>query len=782
MEQGIEPARTCSLCGKPIEGSLTGWMFNRDNCACPTPVPEELGAKASDSLSRTTRPFSSGDYGGAMTGGGGGKSEGLQAGQVIADRYEVLSLIGRGAMGSVYRVEQLHLQKKVALKVLNKMTGSGSNNQRRFQNEAVASGRLDHPNLVRALDFGFLDNEQPYIVMELVQGETLADFLNREGRISTDMAAEMFIPLCLALSHAHQEGIIHRDIKPGNIMLVPAGGGKPPIPKLVDFGIAKLMLGEAGTLTQAGEIFGTPFYMSPEQCDGRPVDKTSDIYSLGCVLYEALTGTPPFIGTPMQAMMQHREKKPASLKDASLGGSFQKGIENITFKMLAKSPKDRYKDCLEVAEELAAFRRGGRVNAPNPVATMGGGVGAVTGSKKNLIPIVVACAAVVSAGLLGARLSFEHHDNPMLVDSDKSSELKALDAIPMLKHKGIEDVPSSETEEATDPLAIQPRRHRESQSQENFSRVVQNPEPTRVYDFGNLDLGTIGWQEPGPNHTKTRFKRRAHGTVSIPLNFNYIFWEVDFPVVCDNPRLLYRFDDDELAELRLRYSGREKLDATIPSRVFDDTLAFASHLKSLQSLDIASSPVTINGLNNLHIDDLTKLWWLNVCDTNIDGAELAKHTALLKHLKNIDAGNVANGRQLVRPLEHSEKLESLSMFGTGLTDADLLSISTMRKLHNLDLRKNPAITDGGIKSLLKLHDLWFLRVTSSISPAIASSLAQLPKLKLLELDGDSWSPEDIAKAKKELPNVQIQVSQLKNEQLWQKRGQMAKDAREALGP
>jgi Protein kinase domain len=773
MSQGIEPARICSLCGKPIEGSLTGWIFNRTNCGCPTPVPKEVGVKSSDNPSRSSKPFSSGEYGSYEANRGDAQADDLQPGQIIADRYEVLSLIGRGTMGSVYRVQQLHLQKKVALKVLNKVAGTGSNNQRRFQNEAVAAGRLDHPNLVRALDFGFLENEQPYIVMELVQGETLADYLNREGRLGPEAAAELFIPLCLALSYAHQENIIHRDIKPANILLIPASSGKLPVPKLVDFGIAKLIVGgEAGTLTQAGEIFGTPFYMSPEQCEGSLVDKTSDIYSLGCVLYESLTGTPPFIGTPMQALVQHREKMPASLKDASLGINFPKGIENITFKMLAKVPKERYQDCLEVAEDLATFLRGERVSAANPGATVGG----AKVLRKTAVRAVVACAAVVSVVLLGANIAFQSHNNPVTV-ADRKSRDKKLPVVSL----GVAKKSKNDAEE-TDPLAIQRRHLANIQSQEYFSRVVQTPVPARIYDFGDLDLGSIGWDEPGPNGAQRRIIKKARGTVLIPLGARYIIWEVDFAVLCDNPRLLYRFADDELAELRLRYGGRERIEDRIPARVFDDTLTFASHLKSLQSLDMASAPVSINGLNNLHIDDLIELSWLNVCDTKIDGGALARHPKLLKRLEVLIAGNIINGRQILRPLEHSDRLGNLTLYGADMTDADLVSVATMHKLRNLDIRMNPAITNDGVKSLLGLHDLLFLRLPSSITPDIVSSLKPLSKLKLLEIEGDSWSPEDIAKARKKLPTVEIRGSQLRNEQLWQKRAQIAKKAREALGP
>ena len=281
----------------------------------------------------------------------------LHPGDIVVGRYQVVSLLGRGAMGSVYRAEQLSIRKHVALKTLNPIAGSDVN-VRRFQNEALAASKLEHANLVRALDYGWLGN-QPFLVMDLVEGPTLSQHLKkRTATLSLRTAYETFIPICFALAYAHQEGVIHRDLKPSNILLAPDPHNKDKfIPKLADFGIAKLVTEE--DLTRTGEVFGTPLYMSPEQCLGSKVDNRSDIYSLGCVLYEALTGAPPFHAqSALETMMQHRATNPLPLKEAALGLDFPDALQRIVSKMLEKEPDRRYQNCLDVAQNLTLLQQG----------------------------------------------------------------------------------------------------------------------------------------------------------------------------------------------------------------------------------------------------------------------------------------------------------------------------------------------------------------------------------------------------------------------------------------
>jgi serine/threonine protein kinase len=220
----------------------------------------------------------------------------LQPGAILGGRYEVVSLLGVGGMGVVYRVNQIFLDKHFALKTIGKLQTSDTK-IRRFQLEARAAFAVNHPNIIAVNDFGLLDDGTPFLVMELIEGQTLTDRLKEKGgKLAITDVIQIFVQACFGLAYAHENGIVHRDIKPSNIMIL---NGIPLSSegsvKIVDFGIAKFAQhddGEVQALTKTGEIFGSPLYMSPEQCSGEHVDYRSDIYSLGCVLFEALTGTP----------------------------------------------------------------------------------------------------------------------------------------------------------------------------------------------------------------------------------------------------------------------------------------------------------------------------------------------------------------------------------------------------------------------------------------------------------------------------------------------------------
>lgn len=282
-------------------------------------------------------------------------------GDIVGERYRVQSLIGHGGMGMVYKVEQIYLGKELALKILHSSSATDVT-FRRFQHEAQAVFGIDHPSLISVHDFGLLDERIPFLVMDYVQGCSLAERLKMQGTLSVQEAVPIFLRICFGLGYAHEHGVIHRDVKPSNIML--SDGMSPSqdgCVKIVDFGIAKftqLEASQAQALTRTGEVFGSPLYMSPEQCSGSPVDQRSDIYSLGCVFFEALTGTTPFVGAnALSTMMRHLGEIPPSLREASLGKEFPPVLEQIISKMLAKRAGERYQNLSQVAVDLAALER-----------------------------------------------------------------------------------------------------------------------------------------------------------------------------------------------------------------------------------------------------------------------------------------------------------------------------------------------------------------------------------------------------------------------------------------
>ena len=290
----------------------------------------------------------------------------FEPGHMLGGRYQVISCLGRGGMGIVYKVKQFFLDKELALKTISKQCLTETS-IRRFQQEALTSFAIDHPNVIMVNDFGLLDDDTPFLVMELLNGETLADRLKDCSRLSVDDAVGLFIQVCFGMSYAHSKGIVHRDIKPTNIMILRnMPFGTEGSVKVVDFGIAKYSAREGGevqALTRTGEVFGSPLYMSPEQCQGGAVDHRSDIYSLGCVMFESLTGTLPFIGdNALLTMLKHQTDIAPTLREVS-GNTYPKALEAIIAKMLAKQPSQRYQSLGDVAMELAAMKNGGVVNA-----------------------------------------------------------------------------------------------------------------------------------------------------------------------------------------------------------------------------------------------------------------------------------------------------------------------------------------------------------------------------------------------------------------------------------
>ncbi|MBY0356757.1 MAG: serine/threonine protein kinase [Candidatus Obscuribacterales bacterium] len=278
--------------------------------------------------------------------------------QTIADKYAVQSLLGVGGMGVIYRARHDLMQRDVAIKMLKAQYATDETSVKRFTREAVAVGRLRHPHVITTYDHGFTNQGQPYLVMDILQGLSLAQIIKTEGQISSRRLVHIFEQVCDALDHAHQKGVLHRDLKPGNIMLINEPDN-PDFVKVVDFGVAQLMAvndQEQQALTQAGEICGSPMYMSPEQCLGKPLDRRGDIYSLGVVMYEALTGKVPLLGGSMvETMSKHIHESPPAMNEVRPDLHIPPRLEQLVFKALSKDPNERQPSMSQLRQELLAL-------------------------------------------------------------------------------------------------------------------------------------------------------------------------------------------------------------------------------------------------------------------------------------------------------------------------------------------------------------------------------------------------------------------------------------------
>jgi beta-lactam-binding protein with PASTA domain/tRNA A-37 threonylcarbamoyl transferase component Bud32 len=295
----------------------------------------------------------------------------------IGGRYEVGELLGRGGMAEVRKGTDVRLGRTVAIKRLRTDLASDATFQARFRREAQSAASLNHPAIVSVYDTGeemSTDGSnvaQPYIVMEYVAGRTLRDIIREGRKILPERALEITSGVLAALDYSHRAGIIHRDIKPGNVMLTPAGDVK-----VMDFGIARAVSDASSTMTQTAAVVGTAQYLSPEQARGESVDSRSDVYSTGCLLYELLTGRPPFVGdSPVAVAYQHvREQAPPP---SSLDEELTPEIDSIVMKSLAKDVGDRYPSAAAMKADIDRHLAGQPVQAP-AVAAMTPATGVLT--------------------------------------------------------------------------------------------------------------------------------------------------------------------------------------------------------------------------------------------------------------------------------------------------------------------------------------------------------------------------------------------------------------------
>lgn len=280
----------------------------------------------------------------------------LLVGTTLADKYYVLSVLGKGGMSVVYKAKVLQTGQIVAIKTLRMQGLNDELTVKRFQREAEVLRLLDHPHIVRVFDYQTTKRGQPYFVMDYLTGVDLHRVIKREKNLSPERMKDIFMQVCGAVGHAHKNGFVHRDLKPGNIMLITHDGQKDYV-KVVDFGIAKLKE-EVQRLTRMGEVWGSPVYMSPEQCMGSNLDSRSDVYSLGIVMYEALTGEVPFLGINyVDTMTKQISEQPPPFLQVRPDLNIPVRLEEIVMKALEKNPENRYQSTIHIRRDLEAAMR-----------------------------------------------------------------------------------------------------------------------------------------------------------------------------------------------------------------------------------------------------------------------------------------------------------------------------------------------------------------------------------------------------------------------------------------
>ncbi|HEY9786269.1 MAG TPA: protein kinase [Candidatus Obscuribacterales bacterium] len=621
----------------------------------------------------------------------------LPEGYIIGDRYKVLSLIGHGGMGTVYKVEQIFLKKQFALKILTTVQ-LPEIAIRRFQKEARAASKLDHRNLVKAHEFGLIENQLPYFVMDLVEGKTLTQYLKQIGTISVEDALRLFPPICFGLAFAHQQGVVHRDLKPSNIILTKTDSVTSEYTaKVVDFGIAKMIEGEGGeALTRTGEVFGTPLYMSPEQCTGMKVDHRSDIYSFGCVMFEALTGAPPFAGeTALATMMRHQSEQPQSLKEASLGREYPETLEKIVRRCLEKNPDARYQSFLELANDLMMLQR-----EPETIQIDAQQVALAVAERRTNIAFMIVGA--IGFLLLGATAGY-------FVGKGSQPAPAVLPPVESITTK-----PDTYNFE---------RSYFSTKEGDGAGRRRQFVFPL---DVARKSIFRVGSEPSDPDKAVDAVGRRELD-IPVCLFLDSLFCQ-------SHLRELNRFRQDEVRAVTIIYRVKDYLEAVEQadiSRVSDETLAFVRNFDRLTYLNVQDSKTSDVGLS--YLIDHSPLKVLMVSNTRVTGKGLAKlNFEKMIHFR-ADAIPEIN---LVLPKLAKAPLSVLSLEDTDLDDSSAQHISRIASLDNLNIRNNPKITEHGIAYLSKLPRLTAINIDLiPITPGICEALARMKQLTHISVEG-----------------------------------------------
>ena len=654
----------------------------------------------------------------------------LSPGAILLDRYKVIGLLGRGGMGSVYSVEHLNLQKSYAMKFLHKHQANDAA-WRRFETEARAANKLDHPNLVKVHDSGLLTDGQPYFIMDLVEGESLAEILKTSGRLPLDRALKIFIQVGFALSYAHSNGVIHRDIKPSNIMISSAesGDAQGVLVKVVDFGIAKLTGKDEfnqQTLTKTGEIFGSPLYMSPEQCLGTSIDQRCDLYSLGCVIFEALTGAPPLVGeSALATMMKHQSEAPLSLREASMGIEFPEKMETIVMQLLAKAPEQRYQSAQHLTADLIGLDSGQA--SMFEALPMRKPEFAQEQNYNSYLLLIGALCVFVGGCYTGAVM-------PRLPETEtkptKLTPSGILDAVDPLKA-----VPKVEAKEKTaDKAQIEKLVHEKG----FFSKPGTEPEE-RIFQFPDFAIGNIVFSKRNmpPAQGLMRF-RNFTGLVFAPSE--------QFQ---KHPRLFQKFRSDDIASLdfqsRAHFMNLSEKDVTAANTA----LYAISHLKTVHTVDLGDTVLTTDGL--LQLNGLPNLRKLLLTRINLSGTDIVKLN-FLERLTLLKLVRVKNVKSVVDRLRRSKHLVNLCLSGCDIEPEDLKKIGEIKQLKTIELADNEKLTDDSIAFLpsqLTTVDLRNCSLTSKCS----KHLLRLKQLSYVALSGKGWSEVDMAILKSHIPKA-----------------------------
>lgn len=730
-----------------------------------------------------------------------GQAYELANGQVIINTYQVIAPLGKGGMGSVYRVHHRFLQKDLAMKTL-RTDQVNESSWRRFQTEAQAIARLDHPNIVRIFDMGMIDNAQPFYTMEILTGQSLDETIRRFP-LTAGQAIAVFKQVCSALSFAHDRGIVHRDIKPANIVVDPPDEQHPLSVKVVDFGIAKLTDQNNGQgLTKVGEVCGSPLYMSPEQAAGLKVDHRTDIYSLGCTFFEALTGRPPFKGrTAIDTMMMHQNAPPPSLRDARPDLSFPDGLPQIIDRMLAKKPDSRYQSANDIIQDLREVERaigtGTSVTLERLQATSQRFLAdpdlerdRITLTfdnpqerrKKPLDFSILHRSAPVADYSPDEDLQdqaeddnqYDHDYDRVRISTQAESNdtnkwlaavligIGALVIGALCAVAAFYFTPTKmanikvNTDEQSALMTVATANVPENGPARNFWRArpanapfrltndeaeeagFRHPSRFRVYQFFDSASESLG----RISINDQMHDRSAEGLIGIPANASVNFHCSDF--LMRNQKLFARFLPTDIQSIAFPAGHRAD----------NDTVRKISHLADLRRINLRDTEADDRIVPIL--DKFPRLEALQLTGSYITGTGLARMQNL-KSLNEISIAHINDKNALLEALYGSRHINTLTLVGCSFTRDDMQKLANLETLEFIHLN-HCEIPQCDLSMLLKLRRLKHLDLTGcNTSPIIIPTILQMRGLRILELSCANWPAEKVMELGKEMKRRGVEM-------------------------
>jgi len=652
-------------------------------------------------------------------------------GEALSANYEFIEAIGSGGMSVIYKARHRALDRLVAIKMLHghMLTDTVI---RRFQQEAKASSLLRHPNTVAVYDFGVTESGQPFMVMDFVEGETLANMLKRRGTLPPRDCIKICKQVCDAVEHAHELGILHRDLKPSNIMLIEAEG-TPGIVKILDFGIAKIMDSTDSpghNLTQTGEVFGSPLYMSPEQCSGiKELDRRSDIYSLGCVMYECLAGAVPLRGdTVVATIVKQMNEQPVPINEMQPNAQIPAALEDIVEKALEKNPDKRFQSMEELKEALVELQ-------DNQKADTAGGAKkwkrlvrkARIPQKALFVVTLVLCVATTAVSL----------------------SLLYFRPVPQKSNSELSKFP---------PDSVTSRRAKF----EDFRSIANPAKITDVILAAYLPIDI--------EIDKLDLRGTKIGNISLPFvgkqsRMRHLYL-ANTKITDEGLKYLANLKDLEILDLHdtsITDDGLKNLSQLTNMRdlnlahtdISNAGLANLEQMHQLNHLYLTSTPINGDGLRlikslpieRLHLDDtiikesdfpvvneFKSLTELHIGQSKLTGAGLEALTDL-KALKQLFMSNCPIANKNLRFLKQLPQLEEIGAGKTQITDEGLAYLVDVPTLKTVQINEND-ITDSGMKYLLKMPQLVRLRIEKTkVTDEGFRDIGQLTNLQELDVAG-----------------------------------------------